>query len=74
MCVFVCAIGGCCIIPDGNWEECGIYSWDEIYNYGRFVELGEILRVEGLHKGLWGTKGSYALLAFMGLISTRILA
>lgn len=40
-------------------------SWDEIYNYGRFVELGES-RVEGLHRKLWGTKGSYALLAFMG--------
>lgn len=36
------------------------------YNYGRFVEWG-VLRVEGLHKEL-GTKGSYALLAFMGVL------
>lgn len=47
----LCVIGGGCIRPDRNWERVWINSWDEIYNYGRFVESGEILRVEGVTQG-----------------------
>lgn len=49
----LCVIGGGCIKPDRNWERVWINSWDEIYNYGRFVELG------GNSKGGRGYTGNF---------------